>query len=201
MQILRITVKNLNSLRLTRTIDFTCPPLSHAGIFAITGDTGAGKSTLLDAITLALYGQVPRREKEDLGATMSYGATDCLAEVEFAQAGSTYRAKWSLRRAHGRATGNILGPSRELAKQNPETGAFDIIGQAEREVSNQILELTGLTSAGSESPSCSPRANSPLSSMRMPASGANSWNASPAPKSIPPSPGPPTCATERKPTD
>ena len=144
MQILRITVKNLNSLRLTRTIDFTCPPLSHAGIFAITGDTGAGKSTLLDAITLALYGQVPRREKEDLGATMSYGATDCLAEVEFAHAGSTYRAKWSLRRAHGRATGNILGPSRELAKQNPETGAFDIIGQAEREVSNQILELTGL---------------------------------------------------------
>jgi exonuclease SbcC len=144
MQILRITVKNLNSLRLDRSIDFTQPPLSHAGIFAITGDTGAGKSTLLDAITLALYGQVPRREREDLAATMSYGATDCLAEVEFAHGGAVYRAKWSLRRARNSPTGKVQSPQRELAKQNPQTGAFDIIGQNEGQVSGQIQELTGL---------------------------------------------------------
>ena len=143
MQILRITVKNLNSLRVDRSIDFTQPPLSHAGIFAITGDTGAGKSTLLDAITLALYGQVPRRENEDLAATMSYGATDCLAEVEFAHGGAVYRAKWSLRRARNIPTGKVQGTQRELAKQNPQTGAFDIIGQG-KEVSDQIQELTGL---------------------------------------------------------
>jgi exonuclease SbcC len=46
MKILRIHIKNLNSLGLATELDFTEPPLVNAGIFAITGDTGAGKSTV-----------------------------------------------------------------------------------------------------------------------------------------------------------
>ena len=60
MQIIKLTLKNLNSLVGTWQIDFTNPSFKDAGIFAITGQTGAGKTTILDAICLALYGETPR---------------------------------------------------------------------------------------------------------------------------------------------
>ena len=60
MKILAIRLKNLASLEGFTEIDFMKPPLSTAGIFAITGLTGAGKSTILDALCLALYGKTPR---------------------------------------------------------------------------------------------------------------------------------------------
>jgi hypothetical protein len=39
MKILRLRFTNLNSLRDEWSIDFTKPPLSDAGLFAITGPT------------------------------------------------------------------------------------------------------------------------------------------------------------------
>ena len=64
MKILRLRFTNLNSLRDEWSVDFTTPPLSEAGLFAIIGPTGAGKTTLLDAITLALYGRAARYDNE-----------------------------------------------------------------------------------------------------------------------------------------
>ena len=55
MKILAVRGKNLASLAGEFEIDFLQPPLSTAGLFAISGPTGAGKSTLLDALCLALY--------------------------------------------------------------------------------------------------------------------------------------------------
>ena len=84
MRILRIGLKNLNSLRGEHSVDLENGPLADAGIFAITGPTGAGKSTLLDAITLALYGRAARYGKkpnpEDM---MSRHTGVCSAQVEF----------------------------------------------------------------------------------------------------------------------
>ena len=62
MKILKLRLKNLNSLKGDWQIDFTAAPFADSGLFAITGPTGAGKSTLLDAICLALYHQTPRLE-------------------------------------------------------------------------------------------------------------------------------------------
>ena len=50
VKILRIKLRNLNSLRGEHVVDFTRPPLAGASIFAITGPTGAGKSTLLSLL-------------------------------------------------------------------------------------------------------------------------------------------------------
>lgn len=63
MKILAIRGKNLASLQGKFEIDFTQEPLSHAGIFAITGSTGAGKSTILDALCVALFDATPRTSK------------------------------------------------------------------------------------------------------------------------------------------
>ena len=54
MKILKLRLKNLNSLKGEWAIDFTQPPFTDNSLFAITGPMGAGKSTLLDAICLAL---------------------------------------------------------------------------------------------------------------------------------------------------
>ena len=105
MKILRLRLKNLNSLKGEWTIDFTRTPFADNGLFAITGPTGAGKSTLLDAICLALYHETPRLK--NISATsndiMTRHTADCLAEVEFEvkgevngkEAQEVYRAFWS----------------------------------------------------------------------------------------------------------
>lgn len=142
MKIRKISIQNLNSLRIKTSIDLCAPPLSNVGLFAITGDTGAGKTTILDAITLALYGRVHRNK--DVKEVMSFGAVESLAEVEFEAGDGIYRSKWSIWRAHRKEDGNMLGPVRELSRYNPETGEFDILAQKKGDSDQRIEQITGL---------------------------------------------------------
>ncbi len=142
MKILSIGIKNLNSLKLETRIALDEHPIASSGLFAITGDTGAGKTTILDALTLALYGRVHRNK--DVKEVLSYGATECYAEIEFFAQEKIYRAKWNLWRARGKSEGNILGPNRELSEWNSEKKVFEIIAEKIREVDEKVEEITGL---------------------------------------------------------
>ena len=90
MKILKIKIKNINCLRSEWEINFQTPPLSEAGLFAITGPTGSGKSTILDAITLALFNKIPRFESdviskgfiEKSGSVIRRNETDSFVEVD-----------------------------------------------------------------------------------------------------------------------
>ncbi|MBK7338400.1 MAG: hypothetical protein IPJ00_20595 [Saprospirales bacterium] len=75
----------------------------------------------MDAITLALYGKIPRNPATK--EAMSYGAAESLAEVEFEQGGKRFLAKWSLRRARNKS-GKNSEPYRELAVWDPTQEAF-----------------------------------------------------------------------------
>lgn len=142
MKIRKLTIKNLHSLRLDAEIDFTAPPLGSTGLFAITGDTGAGKSTILDAITLALYGQLPRESAYE--EIISYGAASSVAELEFEHSNLLLRAKWSVHRAGGKVDGKIQQPRRELAQWDENKGDFYPIAEKAKEVDQQVEKLTGL---------------------------------------------------------
>ncbi len=106
MKILRIRLKNFNSLRGEQLIDFTQEPLSETGIFAITGPTGAGKSSILDVITLALFNRMPRISSSVKGisksvilashAIITRGEKDSFAEVEYEVKERQYRSRWSI---------------------------------------------------------------------------------------------------------
>ncbi len=96
MKIRALTISNLASLRAPQQkIDFTQPPLSETGIFAIVGPTGSGKSTILDAITLALFNRVFRYGGKAPGRDIiTQGETSGFVELEFELAGKIYVARW-----------------------------------------------------------------------------------------------------------
>jgi len=103
MKILELELQNINSIKCDTPIriDFRDERFTTTGIFAITGPTGAGKTTLLDAITIALYRQVPRFNASHikLGLTdiISRGATQAMARVTFSNEGEIYEAYWHIR--------------------------------------------------------------------------------------------------------
>ncbi len=142
MKILKLRLKNLNSLQGEWQIDFTTAPFADSSLFAITGATGAGKSTLLDAICLALYHQTPRLATISAGSNdlMTRHTADCLAEVEFEVQGTVYRAFWSQRRARDKAQGALQAPKVELAR----VADGHILSSQSGDKLRQIAQLTGL---------------------------------------------------------
>lgn len=141
MKILKISFKNLNSLKGEHCIDLEGGLLGEAGIFSITGPTGAGKSTILDAITLALFGKAARYEKEsNPGEMMTRGTGECSAEVLFECGRGRYLAKWYRYRARQNPSGRLQSPSREVSQAD----SGEILAEKLREADQLIESLTGL---------------------------------------------------------
>ncbi|MCZ2723440.1 AAA family ATPase [Marinomonas sp. 15G1-11] len=147
MKICSVRLKNINSLKGEWKLDFSKPPFSDAGIFAISGATGAGKTTLLDAICLALFHETPRiKVSPNSNELMTRHTASCLAEVEFEVKSKRYRAFWGQRRARGQSDGKLQPISVELSELS--SGLDDDSGKV---LTNKIqdkltltTELTGL---------------------------------------------------------
>jgi len=137
MKILKLSLRNLNSLYGHHEIDFTATQFTNSGLFAITGETGSGKTTLLDAMTLALFGRVAR--ECDATELMSHGTAESHAEIHFQVKQQAYRASWKIRRARQKANGKLQPVKRELAKLNGE-----ILAEKVQEVGTQINQLLQL---------------------------------------------------------
>ena len=127
-------------------IDFQSPPLSHAGLFAITGPTGSGKSTILDAITLALFNKVPRFESDTIsknfiersGSIITRNETDSFVEVEYSCSQGTFRSKWSI-------AINKRGGLRETDMELIDVSTNKPVLSGKKDVPKKNAELIGLT--------------------------------------------------------
>ena len=160
MKILALRLENLASLPGPLELDFTAPPLSDAGLFAITGPTGAGKSTLLDALCLALYGSTPRLRQapsrdsqiddtaesrlttSDARTLLRRGTASGYAEVDFlGRDGRRYRARWAVRRARQKATGRLQAAEQSLTDLDDER----LLTAQKREFDRLLPECLGLS--------------------------------------------------------
>ena len=150
MKIISVRFANLNSLPGPFLIRFDETPLADTGLFAITGPTGSGKSTLLDAISVGLYGRVPRHDRQ-VGEMVSRHAKDAFSEVEFEvhetnpDTGAVdrvrYRSRWEVKR-------KIRGDDKGGLGQDAMTLVFSPSGVAvtsgKEAVPTRVSELSGL---------------------------------------------------------
>lgn len=93
MRPIKLVLEGFTSFRDRQSLDFT-----NLDLFAITGPTGSGKTSLLDAITFALYGDVPRKvNTKDL---VSQGKETLKVEFQFQVRMTDYRIirTWRYRR-------------------------------------------------------------------------------------------------------
>lgn len=129
MQIHRLRLRNLHSIRTEIEIDFMASPLADTGLFAITGDTGSGKTTILDAITLAIYGKVCRNSKPE--EVLSHGAEEGFAECDFEASGRKIRCQWRCWVPRSKKTGP---PKTERSVAEWDENKKDFLVVAERKI-------------------------------------------------------------------
>ena len=147
MKILKIELQNLYSLKSDTVIciDLEGPKFENVGLYAITGPTGAGKTTILDAITIALYHQVPRFKQANIKAglkdVVSFGASDAMSRVLFENKGLIYEASWYMRLVskHGKV---LNKPQEEVRLKNITEGL--IIAEKKRDVQEAVVRVTQL---------------------------------------------------------
>ncbi|WP_033344834.1 AAA family ATPase [Catenuloplanes japonicus] len=106
MRPLRLDMSGFTVFREPTTVDF-----QDADFFALVGPTGSGKSTVLDAITFALYGQVPRwGTTRGIVNALAPSAVEARVRLVFESANERYVATRVVRRdGKGRVTTSGAG--------------------------------------------------------------------------------------------
>ena len=147
MKILKIELQNINSLKseIPIIIDFTTEAFQNVGLFAITGQTGAGKTTILDAISIALYREIPRfsvsSTKAGLVDVVSYGADGAFVRLTFQNKGVIYEAFWSIR-VNDKKGRKIKNPKEIVSLKNLSTE--QILADSITPFRNKIEEIIQL---------------------------------------------------------
>ena len=95
MRLIRLRVRNIASLKGEHEIDFL-EIQRNSSLFAITGETGSGKSSILNSIGLALYGQIYKKNVNQLDV-VTLGEKDGSIELIFQVKDKFYLADWKAR--------------------------------------------------------------------------------------------------------
>ena len=130
MRPIRLEVQGLTSFREKAEVDF-----SDLDLFAITGHTGAGKSSLVDAITYALFGEVPR-VGDSIKQLISQGEGRLRVNLEFSADGGRYRVH--------RSTGHKGVPAVQMEHLDPATGEWLPDADKVRDVNEHVASILGM---------------------------------------------------------
>jgi len=127
MRPVRLEIQGLTAFKERQEIDF-----AGLDLFAITGPTGAGKTTLVDAITYALFGEVPR-VGDNIKQMISQGAERLLVEFEFTSEGTLHKVH--------RATGHKGVPTARIDRYDPAADEWSPEADKARDVTDYITDL------------------------------------------------------------
>ncbi|MBT4792204.1 MAG: SMC family ATPase, partial [Halobacteriovoraceae bacterium] len=104
MRIHRLKLENIASLKGAHEINFE-DIYQESNLFAITGQTGSGKSTILNCISLALYGEIYKKDSSSQDF-VTLGQAQASIELTFSFESNKYRSLWQMRVK--RKNGDIL---------------------------------------------------------------------------------------------
>jgi exonuclease SbcC len=127
---LKLEVQGLTAYKERAEIDF-----SDLDLFAITGPTGAGKSSLVDAITYALFGEVPR-VGDSIKQLISQGEDRLRVNLEFSADGRSYRVH--------RSTGLKGVPSVRIDHFDPDIDDWVADADKVKEVNEHVASILGM---------------------------------------------------------
>lgn len=127
MRPIRLELRGFTAFRERTVVEF-----EGRQLFAITGPTGAGKSSLLDAMTWALFGQVPR-VGSSTRQLISHGAASMQVRFDFATRDEVYRV---VRKAPA-VTGTRL-------EQQQADGSWRHLADRSRDVTREVVRLLGM---------------------------------------------------------
>ena len=126
----RLVVEGFTAFRDITEVDF-----QGADLFALTGPTGSGKSSVIDAMVFALYGCVPRLDRNAVEPIISLGRPEARVVLDFTVAGVAYTAARVVRRTKSGAT---------TKEARLESGGEVLAGSA-KELTEAVTALLGLT--------------------------------------------------------
>jgi exonuclease SbcC len=115
-------------------------PFSDLDLFAITGPTGAGKTSIVDALTYALFGKVPRVDR-DMKQLISQESERLSVSLQFANGGEMFR----VHRATARKGLPVIRLERLVDASSDEWCAE---ANGATEVTQRVEELLGMDYEG-----------------------------------------------------
>jgi len=126
-------------------IELNFEALKGQGLFLITGDTGAGKTTIFDAIAFALFGEASGsvRGADTFRSDFAKGTSKTFVEYTFEQKGKRYVINRNPRYVRPKKSGE--GTTTENAEAVLTLPNDEVI-TGYKEVSNQVVDLLGITS-------------------------------------------------------
>lgn len=135
MRPISLVIEGYTSFRERQTLDF-----SELGLFVITGPTGAGKTSILDAMTLALYGRVPRVGLHGVRGFISRGAESCVVSLEFSVSDRRYRVA----RTYRTTSNQVKAVLERLADDGDAGELVTPLASGQSTVTDRITQLLGM---------------------------------------------------------
>lgn len=139
MRLIRLRVRNIASLKGEHEINFQ-EILAGSPLFAITGETGSGKSSVLNSIGLALYGEIYKKNVNQIDV-VTLGEKEGQIELVFQVKGDYYLADWRARvlKQNGEPYSTPQSPARNLYKM--EGSDFDSPKTIANTTASELLNL------------------------------------------------------------
>lgn len=135
MQPRELVIEGLTAFSSRETLRF-----DDVSLFALVGPTGAGKSSIVDALTLALYGRVPRLHANEIAPVISTTASECTVGLTFTVRGRPYRAVRTIRRTKTGAS--TLEAA--LEQLDADGGVIAVMAGTADDVTVEVERLIGL---------------------------------------------------------
>ena len=124
-------------------VDFT--KLFSRGLFVISGDTGTGKTTVFDAMSFALFGDMPSKPPSDIRSHHADSSTETYAQFTFEAGGAVYIARRTPKYERlKKVGGGRTTESATASLQKRDGDQVALLASGARDVSQRIENIIGL---------------------------------------------------------